>query len=179
VNGVTFTGTGTGGVSDLGGGNVTVANPDNGTNANFSNQGGSLGSLLDSAFWAFNGAGQGTTTISLNNLTAGSTYEVQVFSSDTRGSRNSDVEIYTGTADEYVSTVGNGSAGSGGGDGVVLTGSFVPTGSSVSFTYNYDGLSGNANYNAIQLRLIQSVPEPGTAVILGLGGLGLLIRRRR
>lgn len=86
VNTVQFIGTAGGAVADLAGeGNVLVSPPDNGASANFSNLTGDFGSLIDSAAWGFSDA---LTTITLDNLTDGRTYKVQVFSSDVRGTRN-------------------------------------------------------------------------------------------
>ena len=77
ANGVTFEGTGTGAVPSVGGGNITFVNVDNGSNAGFSNLGGNLGTLLDSASWAPRTvAGE---TVQLNNLSLGQQYLVQLY----------------------------------------------------------------------------------------------------
>ena len=160
ANGVTFAATTPGtGVATLGSGQITIAFPDNGANANFSNQSRDFGELLDSAFWAQRNPGDPNdrTVISLNGLTEGRNYLVQILSSDTRGSRNSFVAIDRDLPTEFIDTIGNGT----GGGGIFLNGTFTADADgTTSFTYIHDGLGGNANFNAIQVREIGDIPEP-------------------
>ncbi|MEP4077856.1 carbohydrate-binding protein [Haloferula sp.] len=165
INTVPFTGTAGGAVSDLAGdGNVLVNPPDNGSNPNFSNLTGDFGSLIDSAAWGFSNA---ETTITLNNLTDGHTYVVQVFSSDVRGTRNNTLVLDSGAGNEFSSS-GTGSVANGGGDGAHVTGSFVADSSGqATFTFRYLATSGNANINAIQVR--DTTVSTGTFVHPGIG----------
>ncbi|MGJ8641241.1 MAG: carbohydrate-binding protein [Opitutaceae bacterium] len=150
INTVQFKETAGGAVSDLAAeGNVLVSPPDNGASANFSNLGGDFESLIDSAAWGFANA---ETTVTLNNLTDGRNYIVQVFSSDVRGTRNNTLVLDSGAGNEFSSSE-TGSVDNGGGNGAFVTGSFVADSSGqATFTFRYLATAGNANLNAIQVR---------------------------
>jgi len=92
--------------------------------------GGVTGDLIEGAWW---GAASGdTATVTLNGLSAGDNYEIQIFASDGRGNRD----------DSFVTRLGDGA----GGTGVDLT-LFIDE--SVS--------SGRIQINAIQLRRLDPV----------------------
>lgn len=164
INDVTFTGTATGAVPDLAGeGNVLLDPPDNGTKANFNNLAGNFGALMDSAAWGF---GNAETTITLGNLTSGKSYQVQVFSSDVRASRNNTLVLDSGAENEF-SSYGTGSVANGGGDGAYVIGTFIADASGqATFTFRYLATSGNANINAIQVRQLPDPPK-GTVIMIG------------
>ena len=146
INSVNFRGTTGGANPNLGGeGNVLFTPPDSGANARFSNLDADFGGLMSSASWGF---GNATTTITLNNLVAGESYTVQIFSSDTRNGRNNTIVLDSGTANEF-SSAETGAAN----QGAQVTGTFVADATEqATFTFRYLSNSGNANLNAIQVR---------------------------
>jgi len=155
ANGVTFEGTAAGAVASVGGGNITFVNIDNGGNHGFNTLGGNLGTLLDSARWApRTAAGE---TVQLNNLTAGKSYLVQLYSSDTREGKNFFLTLDDGTANEYTTTIGNGSGGTG--TGICIIGMFVADATGTAqFTYAHSVVAGNANMNILQVRELTGDP---------------------
>lgn len=134
--------------------------------------------MLDSASWLQrNLAGDGASIISLNNLTDGQDYVVQIFSSDTRGGRNRQLWLDNGESGEYSTTTGIGTVAEGGGGGLFVLGSFTADNTGqASFTMLHTDQGGNANINAIS---VIAVPEPSSAALLGLAGMGFLVRRRK
>lgn len=160
VNGVNFVGGGVGAIADLAGdGNVLMPNPDNGTGANFNNNGGAIEALLDSAQWALPNLAQ---TVELQNLTIGEEYLVQVFSSDTRGTRNNELVLDQGEAGEFTSFLTGANTNTPpGGNGAWVTGTFTASDVTESFTYIYSTAVGNANLNALQVRELNTTFIPG------------------
>lgn len=158
---VTFTGTGAGGV---GAGFTSGANPDPaqwlGTpaDADFS-------TILDETRW-----GPSTVNIQLTGLTPSQEYDVQIFYSDARGCCNGRLQNYTAG-----NTSANVAAGGTGGNGLgqFVVGSFTADAATQDISvFNADG----AHFNAL---VVAAVPEPSGAILLGLGAVGLLVRRRR
>ena len=151
ANGVTFEGTATGSVASVGDGNITFVNVDNGGSHNFSNLGGNLGTLLDTARWApRTAAGE---TVQLNNLTAGQAYLVQFYASDTRGGKNRTLGLDVGTANEFIATLPVGHDGEGGTNGMFIIGTFTADASGTAeFTLSHYPLAGNGNLNILQVR---------------------------
>ena len=152
VNGVTFTGST--GTSSLGSGNITTTGfAYNGTTtygpgSSYSTE---YQAMLQGSDW--NG-GTGACTVTLNNLTAGQTYAVQLWANDSRGccgSRNNSV-VSTPLAGNTVTVAFNDSTGWG--PGQYTIGIFIASSASESFT-----LTGNstAQINAIQVRNITGV----------------------
>ena len=139
--------------------NTTVQN-DNLASFTSGGLGSAIGRLIEGGWWGTNSGN--SATVNLTGLTVGDFYEVQLFASDGRASRN----------DSFVSRVDNGAGGTGVdlelnnqpfGDrpGDFGIGTFTADSSTQSFTIT--GLSGgNANsgrvhVNAIQLRKVEPV----------------------
>jgi len=109
-------------------------------------------------------------TATLNNLTAGNTYQVQIWAQSNNSSR-------------YQWVSGGDGAGAvalqfdmGADNGQYAIGSFVA--SSASETLRIWG-NQSGQINAIQVRDLGVIPEPSTAILAGLGLAGLTLRRRR
>ena len=164
VNGVTFTPT----TSLLGG------DPRNAGASDFSSTTNGGDATYDQLVSTLEyGGGGGLVTLSVGNglLASNSTYEIQVWFSDTRAAQ-----------DTRVMTFGDGS-----GNDVLLNdaysiGTFTADGTSQTLTLNSEGAPGpnfgQAHISAYQIRLT-SVPEPSSILLSGLAGLSLLARRRR
>jgi hypothetical protein len=123
-------------------------------------------------------------TLTLQGLSVGSTYQVQMWFSDSRNFSSAFEAVGhltdgahdappTGPLVDY--NVGNVEAG--GGLGQHVTGTFVATGTTESITFTTRGSSVNntALLNAYQLR---AIPEPASALIGVLGLARLFLRRR-
>lgn len=54
----------------------------------------------------------------------------------------------------------------------------APTNVRLAFRYMVDDVSSNGNFLGIDSLTVTAVPEPGTWLLMGLGTLGLLLRRR-
>ena len=124
------------------------------------------------------GGGSGTTTIDLGAFTIGKTYYVQVFYTDQRSATNDRVMRYgssTGGGTVDLDPDPNNLTSSPWGQFAI--GTFTADGTDPDLTLTPQGF-GNSHISAWQVR---EVPEPSSisVLLLGLGGLGLLIRRRR
>lgn len=99
-------------------------------------------------------------------VTAGTEYEIQVFLADTRPGNNTEGAV-DGLALASIQE-----------NPLSFIGTFTADGPTQTFTS-----VGNSNtglwINAYQVRAIAAVPEPSSTALLGLGGLALMIQRRR
>ncbi len=125
--------------------------------------------ILNTGTWEQYPSG-GASTITITNLTAGSTYLVQLFAVDTR-------DAYSGVDDRSITVDGAITSGEMN-DGFVFTGTFLADASSqdiaMTGSHNNWGLA-----NAYQLRSIdKAIPEPATLTYIGLFGGGVLFVRR-
>ncbi len=128
--------------------------------------GAAYGRALDDARWADSPTLTGDITVI--NLTPGVTYEVQVWNADTRGCCNNRTRTYTAGNTLSLNTGNNGFGQWG-------IGTFVADAGGTQ-TINVAGPSWGPQLNMIQVRTL--VPEPSVS-LLGLGALGLMLRRRR
>jgi hypothetical protein len=115
------------------------------------------------------GANLVSMTLGGGNLIDGGQYELQLWYVEEQAV-SSRVMIY---GDGNGNTVGVG--GSAGLLGQYAIGTFTAVGTSQTLTMDPDGF-GNSHLTAYQIR---AVPEPSSAALLGLGGLALILRRRR
>jgi hypothetical protein len=122
----------------------------------------------------YNGTNGTTMTITLNGLTNGQNYLLQLWVSDPRGYNRSQTVIGANSVDMAFNT-----PHADGGVGQYVIGTFTATGLSESFTVTGDtsGIGAPPQINAMQLRV---VPEPSTCGLVGVGVLAAgFVRRRR
>ena len=195
VNGVAFIATNTGNtLTGAGGESITINggsdNEDAFGDGDFSNNG--------NIFHLIRGATFSVTSITLGGLQIGNTYQIQSFNHDGRGSRhNQFITGYDGSTaapvgqsqlsnfDNTDDGTGNPIGGARVGDSII--GTFVADSASQViniFGSNNGGVSwaaanSQSQINAVQLRTIAVVPEPSSIALLGLGGLALIMRRRK
>ena len=171
VNGVLF-GADPGGGGAVALGSATVMfDYDNSINADFwasPAPGGdaAYNTALDSGRWS--DAGSRTGTITLGGLSNGTQYLIQLWIADTRGCCNLREHTVDGTSS--FNTVGN-----------IITGTFTADAATQAITIiGVGGGNGGQDHgpqtNMLQLRNL--IPEPSVS-LLGLGALGLMLRRRR
>jgi len=149
----------------------SAAGPSGWGDANFASYGnagmsGAYGEALNDGTYTNNNGSRQTHTFT--GLTSGQQYEFQVWFNDNRNGSTVNANTLTG-ADGGVELLGNGQ---------YAIGTFTAdsTGSQ-DLTWTETGsISGGATLNLVQLR---AVPEPSSAALLGLGGLALLLRRRK
>ncbi len=110
--------------------------------------------------------------ITLTGLTIGVEYELQSFFGDNRPSvNNSTMNINDGITIQKTSseTAEN---------GAWIIGTFTADATTQDF-HSSAGNSVNNFLSGYQLREISSVPEPSSTALIGLGGLALILRRRK
>lgn len=120
------------------------------------------------------GADLGTFTISGLAAGGGTTYNVALIASG-------DIETEFTLGGTTLTATG-GSANSGFVDGVshVYFSDLTATGGEITFTTRASGGTGNGALAGIQIQAItQAIPEPSSTALLGLGGLALVLRRKR
>ncbi|MEI6891836.1 MAG: PEP-CTERM sorting domain-containing protein [Pontiella sp.] len=159
INGVDFTLANTGNISYVGGAQPRSDNVPSGIT-----QSGGYYDLLRSIGYSADAG----TSITLNNLIAGHTYDVQLWSSDTRYGATQNLWL-DGSSSVSLSTR----------DGQYTLGSFTADATTQSITF-LTAESGSASgiINAVQLRTT-AIPEPATLGLLGAFGGGILFIRRR
>lgn len=115
-------------------------------------------------------------TVTMNNLTIGQQYRIQVLLVDGRGGQNGRYGVF----DSYTTGVyGNGTTNVTWGDSLLVTGTFTADNTSQSFyldTKNGNGSSAGGQINGV---LLHAIPEPSSTALLGLAGVAMLIRRKR
>lgn len=119
-------------------------------------------------------------TVSLSGLSIGNTYRVQALVFDGRGDAGivgRTVEFDGVNQGQYAS----GDPGVDYGTGLLMTGTFVADGATQDFTIEaFDGgNSKGGQLNALTVYETAVVPEPSATALLGLGGLALVMRRRK
>jgi hypothetical protein len=123
--------------------------------------------LLNAADWGPAAGG----TLVLSGLTINQEYLIELLSVDNRGGMSTAVLLSVDNGPFVSYRTGNGSGGY-----RLFTGSFTADATSQSIAISIAGGSGNPQLNAFQLR---AIPEPSALLLLGLGSLGLALRRRR
>jgi hypothetical protein len=141
---------------------------------NFASLSGSYQTLLGSGGSASNSGA--SFYLTLDGLTIGQEYLLQWWSNN---SANSSLVTETiGLSDTGEVTLDSNTSDAAGGLGQYAVGSFTAERNSVMF--ELAGTPGNPLINAVQLREVSAVPEPGSLVTLAaLGAAGALVRRRR
>jgi hypothetical protein len=114
----------------------------------------------------------GTSSITLNGLTSGKSYQLEAWVNDGRGCCQGRTETLSGDSAPGTGTVSYG--GGSGVDGQFIIGTFVASGTSQ--TLNLDVFGANTSNEQINgLLLTNPVPEPSTiAALAGLGGMALV-----
>ena len=126
------------------------------------------------------GANDTTGTVSLTGLTNGYTYRIQALVYDGRGtSVGRSVQFDS----QNMGTFANGTVNVDWGAGLLVTGTFTATGTTQDFTTaifldNTYATNKGQNLNALTV-YTTAVPEPSSTALLGLGGLALIMRRRK
>jgi hypothetical protein len=136
-----------------------------------------LAKIMDGLTWG------GNTQFQLSSLTPGTTYTVQIFSSDDRANfinRVADFDSSWSTPDgsrqlENIDYTAGGAWTDPANRFKIFTGTFTADASTQQILTNISGEAGQIDLNAIQLRV---VPEPGSASLL-LGALTVLGTGRR
>lgn len=177
VNNVTYTGhtaatNNTGAVTFAGGQSILIFGGANTVDS----ANGTAGALTSDGF--FNSAGNGA--INFTGLTSGQDYLIQFTFSDNRAN------LSGGTSGDVFNLWGNGD-GSGSADfttvdvlndAQLVTGRFTASGTTQDFYIDQQTNVGTFDgfFGSMQLR---AVPEPSSTALLGLGGLALIMRRRK
>lgn len=177
VNGVNFAAGASS--SSLGGGNVTFTGFTNFNNTAFTSASAPYSGLSNAYRQTLQGsvfAATGNTlgTVTLNNLTIGQAYQVQVWVQDPRtGGTETRTEVIRNVDDSGSITLDYNSTNGAGGVGQYTIGTFTADATSQSFEMLG---AASSQMNAIQLR---AIPEPSHLTLLSLAGIATLRRRRR
>jgi len=188
VNGVTF----------VGGNNTQAVVGAGGETISFNSTGNNTGAFGDGEFSGITpifdlltGGVFGTTSVELSGLTIGQDYLIQIFTNDARASR--DNNFITGFGDGTGSTTPVAFSDLSnvdpdpnvGGSGDSIIGTFTADSTTLSINVfgtnagpggTFTAANSEAQINGIQLR---AVPEPSSALLLGIGSFALLLRRRK
>jgi len=166
-------------VSDgsLAGGTTTVNGVDFADTNLFSNGYAALNPSVDTGDAGLNSLyssfGYNGGNVSITGLTIGFEYQVQVFYGDNRaGTAARDMVV--GTAQPTVQATATENLA----DGVWVIGTFTADATSQTFWAGQTDSSTVSEISAFQVRQT-AVPEPSSAALLGLGGLALIMRRRK
>jgi PEP-CTERM motif len=135
-------------------------------------------------------SGGGNATLTLGGLTAGLTYEIELWADDSRGGSTRFEELSDANGDSpatvnYTVPSNGNPQGSGGEIGQYAIGTFVADGNPEVIDLDPGnagvlGSNGAAQINSFQLRQVPAgTPEPTTLGLLGIASLGMLARRRR
>lgn len=184
VNGVVFVGTGgstsAAGISNIGFPGSAFTSGATPIGSPFDLLSGNYQSLVGTGGYVAYPSG----TFTLSGLTTGNTYSFQIWANDSRGTNDPDFQadiasrtsIFSGVTDVALlqNTGGPGSDNYAGGLGQMVTGTFVADASTQSI-----GTTPYALLNAYQVRDITAIPEPTSAVLVGVGALGFAVCRRR
>ncbi len=173
VNGVTFTGVNPGnGTSVTFGGNTLAEFPSNlgayngsSTAAPYTDLTASYQALVGSGVRALAAA---TITLTLNGLTAGHNYQIQIWNNASATSAFGSTTIDAAGSSVILNS---NTTGTNGGLGQFVVGTFTPGLTSQDITFNGSTIS--PTMNGYQLRDLSIAPEPSTWVMLA-GGAGLL-----
>ncbi|EIP99648.1 PEP-CTERM putative exosortase interaction domain-containing protein [Opitutaceae bacterium TAV1] len=192
VNGVTFTSTSREGIAgqiSFSGTPAFNATTYGNTTEPFNSLSGNYKFILQSAVYkASSGGAPGAFTLTLEGLTIGAEYQIQVWTHDARNNTNSRTggTEFSSEGGGTVSTrfnVGNGEGTDGylGGTGQYVLGSFTATSTIQEIMLTSIITTGAAQINALQLRQLSNIPESGTSALLfGAAALmGAVIVRRR
>lgn len=146
--------------------------------------------ILDSGTYGTNGNGTNATGVDVSigddanastandigvTLISGQKYRIQIIAADGRGNATTRSIEFGGNAADHATGV----SGSHWGDSLLATGTFTADATYQVFNSQLfqDGSARNdTQFNAI---IIHQVPEPSSVALLGLGGLALILRRRK
>ena len=117
----------------------------------------------------------GPASVQLSGLTNGQQYELQIFIGDNRAGSSGRTltvgDLSGGTGATY--TYADGGTAQ---QATSIIGTFTAIGTTQDFTAVLGGGGTGTEFSAYQLR---AVPEPSSTALLGLGGLALILRRRK
>lgn len=117
----------------------------------------------------------GTSNLNLTSLSVGQTYLVELVFADARAAQEGRTVVVDSEAPTQFAYNGNDTFW----PARIYRGTFTADSEAQSIfiqTFNSGGSSAGSQLNAYQLR---AIPEPSSAALIGLGGLGLILRRRR
>ena len=127
------------------------------------------------------------TTVTLGGLNIGDDYLIQTFVHDGRGSRANALTAYSNGVDADADTASIGELNVDG-TGQFIIGTFTADTATQTFDVfgegnqtdgiNFAPSNSQSAINAIQLRNV-TVPEPSSVLLIGLGGVAFLVRRRK
>lgn len=113
----------------------------------------------------------------LSGLTSGQQYRVQALIYDGRGNHTGRTVTFDGVD---MGVYANGVSGVSWGPGLLVTGTFTADAATQDFTIEtFEPSGGSAGNQLNAITLYSVVPEPSSAALLGLGGLALILRRRK